>query len=54
MKNISVFSTLSIYDEVFCKNNKQLEDVNYFRKESPSLMFDRVLSMPLKDGPAEK
>ena len=32
--------------ERFCNNSQQLKDVNYFRKNSPSYLFDQVINTP--------
>ena len=33
--------------ELFCKNSERFVAINYFRKNIPSQMFDRVLNTPL-------
>ena len=37
----------TILGGVLCENSERLLAFNYFRKKTPSEMFDRVLSMPL-------
>ena len=39
-----------IYDRAFYENSSQLKAINYFRKNAPSQMFDRVLNTLLNSN----